>query len=276
MPTAPSVHPAAIVEPGASIGEGATIGAYSIVKAGAVIGAGCRIASHAVIEGGAKLGENVEVSPFAVIGGDPQDHSFDTSVRSGVRIGARTKIREGATVHRATKPDTDTVVGEDCMLMCHAHVAHDAMIGDRVVLANGALVAGHAVVGERAFISGNCAVHQFCRVGELTMSGGGTILTEDLPPYCIAVERNRVADLNVVGMRRLGLSREAVAEIRAAYRRVYLCASMNLAENAKAALGEGLGVTPEGRRFLEFFDAAAKRRRFCRPDRKGGDEAAEA
>lgn len=270
------LHPSALIEPGAILGEGVAVGAFCVIRSGAVIGAGCHIASHVVIEGCVTLGEGVSVSPFAVLGGDPQDYSFDASIRSGVRIGARTRIREGVTVHRATKPGVDTVVGADGMLMANSHVAHDAVLGDHVTLANGALIAGHVRVEDRVFVSGNCAIHQFCRIGEMSMCGGGTIVTDDLPPYCIAVERNRVAGLNVVGLRRRGLSREAIAEIRAAYRRVYLSDSLNLVENARAALEGGLGVTPEGRKFLEFFTVEARRHRFCRPLKTGGYESAEA
>lgn len=269
------VHPSALIEPEVTLGEGVVVGAFSVIRSGAVIGAGCRLASHVVIEGCVTLGEGVAVSSFAVLGGDPQDYSFDASIRSGVSIGARTRIREGVTVHRATKPGAITVVGADGMLMANSHVAHDAVLGDHVTLANGALIAGHVRVDDRVFVSGNCAIHQFCRIGEMSMCGGGTIVTDDLPPYCIAVERNRVAGLNVVGLRRRGLSRDAIAEIRAAYRRVYLSDSLNLVENARAALAGGLGVTPEGRRFLEFFTAAARRHRFCRPNKTGTKEVAE-
>ena len=265
-----SLHPTAIIETGATLGAVVSVGAFSIIRAGAVLGDGCKIASHVVIEGCVRLAEGVEVDCFSVIGGLPQDYSFDPTRRTGVRIGANTKVREGVTVHRATKDGADTVVGANGMLMGNSHVAHDAVLGDHVVLANGALIAGHVQVGDRAFISGNAAIHQFCRIGESAMVGGGGIITEDMPPFGISAERNRLAGLNLVGMRRRGIPTASMSDVRACYRRIYLGKSLNLVENAAAARAEGLGATPEGARFLDFFLTGGKRHRFCRPLRNGG------
>lgn len=267
------ISPLASVSPDAVLGTGVHIGPFAIVEEGVVLGDGCRIEGGAVIKTGTVLGERVHVHHAAVIGGLPQDYSFDATRRTGVTVGEGTILREGVTISRATKADTSTVIGRNGMLMANSHVAHDAVLGDQVILANGALIAGHVVIGDHAFISGNCAIHQHCVVGEQVMCSGLTVVTANIPPFCIAAERNGVAGLNLVGMRRRGLPREAIAEVRAAYRAVYLAPGLNLQDNARAALDTGDFKTAEARRFLEFF-LAGKRPSFVRPRRgKVADDA---
>jgi UDP-N-acetylglucosamine acyltransferase len=123
------------------------------------------------------------VHPFAVIGGDPQDLSFDAATASGVRIGARTVIREHVTISRATRAAAATEVGTDCFLMAGCHVAHDCRIGHRVVIANAVLLAGHVQIGDRAFLGGGAVIHQFCRIGEGAMIGGGARISRDIAPF---------------------------------------------------------------------------------------------
>lgn len=258
------ISPLACVSPDAVLGNGLRIGPFAIIEPGVVLGDGCRIEGGATIKTGTVLGDRVWVHHGAVIGGLPQDYSFDATRRTGVKVGDGTILREGVTINRATKPDTSTTVGRDCMLMANSHVAHDGAVGDRVTLANGALLAGHVVVGDHAFISGNCAIHQHCIVGESVMCSGLAAITGNIPPFCIAVERNGVAGLNLVGMRRRGLARESIAEIRAAYRAVYLAPGMNLQDNARAALDSGDFKTAEARRFFEFF-VSCRRPTFVRP-----------
>lgn len=269
------ISPLASVSPGAVLGRDVRIGPFVIVESGTTLGDGCVIDSGAVIKTGTRLGARVRVDHGAVLGGLPQDYSFDPSVVTGVVIGDDTIIRENVTVNRATKPGTDTVVGSGCMLMANSHVAHDCVVGDKVVIANGGLLAGHARIGSHVFISGNTAVHQFCVVGESAMCAGLSAITDNVPPFGMAVERNRLAGLNVVGMRRRGLSRAAITEVRAAYRAVYLSRDLNLRDNARAALESGAFFTPEGRGFLEFFLAEGRRHNFARPRRVGEREASE-
>jgi UDP-N-acetylglucosamine acyltransferase len=247
-----SIHPTALVEEGAYIGEGCTIHAH------ALIGRHCH------------LEEGVVVHPFAVLGGDPQDLGFKSETPSGVRIGARTIIREHVTVNRATKPDHFTRVGADCFLMTGCHVAHDCQIGDRVVIANAVLLAGHVKVGDRTFLGGGAVIHQFCRIGEGTMVGGGGRISGDVPPFCLATERNTIYGLNVVGLRRRGLNRQVLREIKSAFRAVLGPATGNPRELARAALASGEYASNEGRAFLEFF--LEGRRAFARSSRAGGSE----
>ena len=245
-----SVHPNAIVE------DGATLGAGCVIHAGAVV------TRHAV------LGDGVVVHPYAVVGGDPQDLKFDPATRTGLRIGARTVIREHVTLHRATRPDGWTAVGTDCYLMVGCHVAHDCRLGDRVIMANAVLLAGHVQIGDGAFVGGGALVHQFTRVGEGAMVGGAARVSRDLPPFSMITERDEVVGLNVVGLRRRGLPRETLAELKRAFRAVNVAVG-DMREIAATELAGGDYASPEARRYLEFF--AGSRRSFARARRPGSD-----
>lgn len=265
-----AISPLASVSPDAVLGAGVNIGPFAVVESGAVLGDGCILEAGAVVKSRATLGARVHVHSYAVVGAIPQDYSFDASRRVGARVGDDTIIREGVTISLATKDGQETVVGKNCMLMAQSHVAHDCVLGDHVILANCALLAGHVHVGDRAFISGAVGVHQFCRVGESVMAGAGTTITADVPPYCMLGGRNAVAGLNLVGLRRRGFARETIAEIKAAYRAVYLSKSLNVRVNAAEALASGVFRSPEALRFLAFFEGG-KRNTFVRP-RNGGAE----
>lgn len=257
------IHPSAQVHPTATIAPDADIGAFAIVEAAAVVGPACRLAAHAIVKSGTVLGAQVQVDHFAVVGGDPQDLSFDRATVSGTRIGDRTVIREHVTVHRATKPGTQTLIGADGLLMAGSHVAHDCVLGDAVILANGCMLGGHVHVGDRAFISGGVAVHQFCRIGGGSLTSGNAVITEDVPPNALAYGRNECAGLNLIGLRRRGLPTDTVAELKRAYHLVYAPGG-NCAALAQGALSGGTFRTPEALAFLEFF-LGGKRGRFVQP-----------
>lgn len=257
------IHPSALVHPSAQVDPTAAIGPFAIVEAGAVVGPGCRLAAHAILKAGSTLGAGVVVDHFAVVGGDPQDLSFDPATRSRVTVGPRTVIREHATLHRATKPDAATIVGADNLLMAGSHVAHDCVLGDGVILANGCMLGGHVQVGDKAFISGGVAVHQFCRIGGGSLTSGNAVITEDVPPEGLAHGRNELAGLNLIGLRRRGVSAEAMAELKRAYHTVYAPAT-GCAAQAQAALDAGAFRTAEALAFLRFF-LGGKRGRFVQP-----------
>jgi UDP-N-acetylglucosamine acyltransferase len=240
------IHPTALIEDGARLGDG------------------CFIHAHAIIRRGSELGEGVVVHPFAVVGGDPQDLRFDAATPSGVRIGARTVIREHVTISRSTGNGALTEVGADCFLMAACHIAHDCHIADRVVIANAVLLAGHVEVGERAFLGGGAVVHQFCRIGESVMIGGGARISLDVPPFCLATERNALIGLNIVGLRRRGFRREVIEEIRRALRAIDTPVG-NPRELAATMLAGGELQSPEALQFLTFF--AHGRRGFVRTRR---------
>ncbi len=246
-----SVHPSAIVEDGASLGADVEIGPFAVVHAGAHIGDGCRIGPHAVIYGGTTLGACCRVHAGAVLGDTPQDLAFKGGT-SFVEIGSECVIREGVTIHRGTKEGTTTVVGPRCYLMANSHVGHNARLGERVILANGALLAGYVIVEDFAFISGNCAIHQFCHVGRLAMIGGGAILTKDCPPYCTVRSNtlNRVAGMNIIGLRRAGFDSEARRQVKRAFSLLYL-SGLNVSDAREALVREfPAGPAAEFARFI--------------------------
>jgi UDP-N-acetylglucosamine acyltransferase len=202
-----SIHPTAIIEDGAILGNDVHIGAYAVIERDTHIGDGCQIGHHVTILRHTTLGANCQVHPGAVLGDLPQDFAF-THAESYVKIGTNCMIREGVTIHRGTKPGTITEVGDACLLMAQSHLAHNVKLGNQVVVANGALLAGYVEVGDRAFISGNCLVHQFTRVGKLAMMSGASAVQKDVLPFCItrSVSPNTIMGLNVVGLRRAGFT----------------------------------------------------------------------
>jgi UDP-N-acetylglucosamine acyltransferase len=234
-----SIHPAAIVETGAQLGDGCIIHAGAIIKSGAI------------------LGDRVVVHPYAIVGGDPQVIRFDPATPTGVKVGAGTVVREFATINRSTEKGCHTTVGTDCLLMACSHIAHDAVVGDHVVIANAVLVAGHVIVGHHAVLGGGSAYHQFTRVGEGAIVGGLSRITQDIPPFVMAAERDEVAGLNLVGLRRRGASREAVRELKEAFRLVYRKPG-NIRDIAAKALKAGAFKSAEAGRFLEFITAGTR------------------
>ena len=250
---AAQIHPTAIVEPGAQLGPDCEIMAYAIVT------------KHCV------LGERVVVHPFAVIGGDPQYLKFDRATVAGVRIGAGTVLREHVTINRSIHAGKFTSVGENCFLMAASHVGHDCEVGNQVVFANAALLAGHVAVGDYTFLGGEAAVHQFCRIGESVMVAGHASITRDVPHYTMVAERDDVIGFNVVGLKRRGFSRAAIAELKAAFHEVYFTPG-NIREIAAQRLAAKACVTTESSRFLEFF--AGGKRGFARARRAGNENEA--
>jgi UDP-N-acetylglucosamine acyltransferase len=238
-----SIHPTAIVEEGVQLGAGCVIHAYAVVRRGTV------------------LGDGVAVHPFAVVGGDPNFLKFDPATVSGVRIGAGTVIREHASINRSIYAGKDTVVGARCFLMANAHVGHDCTVGDEVVFATNVMLGGHVDVGNFTFLGGGAGVHQFSRIGEGVMIAGLARITQDLAPYLLVAERNEVSGLNLVGLRRRGVARESIAELKDCYRDVF--AGGDPRKLAAARLAAGVR-SAEAKRFLEFF--AGGKRGFARPE----------
>ena len=247
-----SIHPTALVEPGAQLG------------------AGCVLHAHAVVKQHAVLGDGVVVHPFAVVGGDPQYLKFDPATDSKVIVGAGTVIREHCTLNRGIYAGKATIVGARCFLMANAHVGHDCEVADDVVLANNVMLAGHVSVGSFTFVGGGAGVHQFVRIGEGAMVAGLARITRDVAPFLMVAERDEVPGFNLVGLKRRGFPRAAIQEIKACYARVF--APGNPRDHATALLAEGV-QSAEARRFVEFF--LGGKRGFVRPGASGGESAAE-
>lgn len=213
-----SVHPTAIVDPGACLGEGVSVGPYAVVEGQVSIGARSEIRAHATIKRFTTLGADNTVHEGAVLGGEPQDLAFRGG-ESRLVVGDRNRIREGVTIHRSTTPGGATTVGSDCFLMAYAHIAHDDRIGDGVILANNVALAGHVDIANGAFLSGGVMVHQFCRVGRLAMLGGLSKVVQDCLPFVITDGNPaRARGLNVVGLRRAGVKAARVRTLKEAYR----------------------------------------------------------
>jgi UDP-N-acetylglucosamine acyltransferase len=213
-----SIHPTAILSPGATLGRGVVLGPYSVVEDEVIIGEGSEIRAHAVVKRFTHLGADNIVHEGAVLGGEPQDVAF-AGGESQLRIGDGNRIREGVTLHRSTAPGGTTVVGSECFLMAYAHVAHDDRIGDGVILANNVALAGHVEIADRAFLSGGVVVHQFCRIGRLAMIGGNAKIVQDCLPFVITDGApGRARGLNSVGLRRAGIGSGQVRALKEAYR----------------------------------------------------------
>lgn len=255
-----NIHPTAIVDKKAELGVNVAIGPFCVVEAPATIGDNVRLGSQVVILPYTTLGAGCTLHAHAVIGDLPQDLTFKDAP-SYVRIGANCTIREGVTIHRGTKPETETVTGEGCFLMANSHVAHNVRLGSQVIMANGAILGGYVEVGDRAFISGNAGVHQFCRVGKLAMLGGNGVLTKDLPPFCTvrSVSLNTVAGLNVVGLRRSGYGATERQAIKRAFQTLYQ-SGLNVSQ-ATAKIREE-SSSPAVLEFCEFIEQS--KRGICR------------
>ncbi len=215
----PSIHPTAIIEPGANIAEGVKIGPYCMVGSKVSLAAGVELISHVAIAGHTQIGTACKIYPFASLGHVPQDLKYQGE-DSTLRIGARCTVRENVTMNPGTKGGgLITEVGDDCLFMVGSHVAHDCRLGNHVILANNATLAGHVTVGDYAIIGGMSAIHQFCRIGQHAMIGGMSGVETDVIPYGLVMgDRARLAGLNLVGLERRGFLRDQIKALRAAYR----------------------------------------------------------
>lgn len=217
----PLIHPTAVIHPGAQLHPTVQVGAYATIGENVVIGAGTQIGAHAILEGWTVIGEDNHIFPGAAIGLEPQDLKYDGSP-SYVRIGNGNRIREYVTINRATGAGEATILGNQNLLMAYAHVAHNCAIADEVIIANSVALAGHVTIESQARLSGVLGVHQFVHIGRLAMIGGMTRIDRDVPPYTL-VEGNpsRVRSLNLVGLKRAGLSEDELSLLKKAFRLLY-------------------------------------------------------
>jgi UDP-N-acetylglucosamine acyltransferase len=210
------VHPTAVVHPRAEIDPSTVVGPYAVIEELVVIGPGCRIGPHVHITGRTVIGANNRFYTGCVLGEEPQDLKYKNEP-TGLRIGNNNVVREHVTVHRSAVVSEETVIGSGNFLMAHCHVGHNSVVGDNVLLANGALLAGHVCVEDRAFISGHCMVHQFTRIGTLAMMQGRAGISKDLPPFTVARGINGICGLNIIGLRRAGLTSDERLELKKLY-----------------------------------------------------------
>jgi UDP-N-acetylglucosamine acyltransferase len=251
------IHPSAIVDPGARLGEGVSVGPYSVIGPQVTIGERTRIGPHVTIEGRVKIGRDNSISQFSAIGGPPQDKKYageDTSVE----IGDANTIREYVTINRGTMGDARvTRVGDDNWIMAYVHLAHDCQVGSHTIFANLSQLAGHVHVGDWAILGGATHAHQFVKIGAHSFTGIDTFLDRDLPPYVKAAgSRAQPFGINSAGLRRRGFSEETILEIKRAYKTLYRAGLS--AEEARRELEKQAAACPEVRVFVEFLDASTR------------------
>lgn len=216
------VHPTAIVSDGARLGAGVKIGPFCIVGDNVVLHDNVELVSHVSIDGHTEVGAGTRIFPFASVGHQPQDLKYHGEA-SRLEIGERCVIRESATLNPGTEGGGMlTKIGNDCLIMASAHVAHDAIIGNNVVMANFVGIAGHCQIGDNVIFGGTCVVHQFTRIGAHAFVGAHSMVDGDIIPYGMAVgNRASLTGLNLVGLKRRGFERDAIHKLRAAYRQIF-------------------------------------------------------
>ena len=246
-----SVHPTALVEPGAELAEGVSVGAYAIVGPEVRLGPGTSIGSHTILEGRTEIGAECRIGSHVVIGAPPQDVKYHGEP-TRVVIGDRTLVREFATIHRASIGGSGvTRVGAENFLMAYVHVAHDCQLAEGVIMANQASLAGHVEIGRYVMIGGMSGVHQFVRIGEYSILGGMSGTMQDIPPYAkVQGNRAKLFGLNVVGLRRHGFSVEAIHALKHAYY-ILFTSGLNTSQ-ALVRLEQELSGFPEVQRLIDF------------------------
>jgi len=215
------IHPTAIVDKGASIGDNVTIGPYTIIEKDTIIGNNVSIGANCLVAQFTELRENVKLFHGAVLGTVPQDLKFEGE-KTRLVIGENTTIREFAMLNRGTKHSGETVIGKNCLLMAYSHVAHDCYIGDEVILANAVNLAGHVEIGDHTIIGGVVPVHQFVKIGAHVMIGGGFRVPQDICPYALAGGYPlKVAGINSIGLRRRGFPKETIRLLEQAFKLLF-------------------------------------------------------
>lgn len=259
------IHETAVIHPGARLGKDVEVGPYAVIGENVLIGDGTKIGAHVVIDGWTSIGKHCVFFPGVSIGAEPQDLKF-AGEKSYVFIGDNTKIREYATVNRATGEGEETRIGSNCLLMAYTHVAHNCIVGNHVIMSNAATLAGHVEVEDRAVIGGLAGVHQFVKIGRNAMIGGASKVVQDVPPFVIVDGHPaRVAGLNNVGISRALVGDVARRNLKKAYRILYR-AGLTLTQ-AIAVMEQELDSCEEIEHLLRFLRNAE--RGICRSRRDG-------
>lgn len=257
IPIRRKIHETAIVDPNAVIGTDVEIGPYAIIGPHVQIGDGTWIGAGAIIEGWTVIGKNNKIYAGAIVGNDPQDLKFKGE-KSYLFIGDNNIIREYATISRGTEGGGgETRIGNNNLFMSYVHVAHDCQVGNNVVVAHGSGIAGHVVIEDRVVIGGLAGIHQFTKIGRMAMVGAHTMVTKDVPPYII-VDGNpaKPYGINIVGLRRNGLSPETRMEIKRAYKILYR-SNLNVTQ-AIEQMEQELPGSEEIDHFLRFLRSAER------------------
>ena len=250
------IHPTAVIDPSASVGPDVSVGAYAVIGPSVQIGASTTIGPHVHIVRDTILGESCTIHHGAALGGDPQDLKYDQQ-RTQLVIGDRTTVREFVTLNRGTSAHGKTEIGDDCLIMAYAHVAHDSIIGNRVIIANSVQMGGHVVIEDAAIVGGLSAVHQFVRIGKHAFIGGKSAVRKDVAPYVkVSGDPLELFGLNSVGLQRHGFSDDLRQTLKRAYR-ILFKSNHNLAQ-AVALVRAELPESPELGHLLAFIEASER------------------
>ncbi|HLG18001.1 MAG TPA: acyl-ACP--UDP-N-acetylglucosamine O-acyltransferase [Blastocatellia bacterium] len=252
-----SIHPTAIISPGAELGRNVSVGPYSIIGEAVILHDDVKVGSHCVIEGPSEFGRGCVFFPFVSAGQAPQDLKY-RGEPSRLRAGERNTFREFTTLQRGTEGGGNlTEIGSDNLIMAQAHVAHDCRLGDHVILANGATLAGHVVVEDWATLGAYSGIHQFCRVGKYAFVGGYSVVVKDALPYARTVGNHaRCYGQNSIGLRRRGFSKEQIDKIAHAFR-LLLAAKLNTSQ-ALEVIKKEMSGSPEIDYLVEFIERSER------------------
>jgi len=252
------IHPTALIDPKAEIGEEVEIGPYSVIEKDVSIGEGTKVGPHVVIREGTHIGKRCQIFQFASVGEAPQA-TFYRGEKTSLFIGDQNIIREFVTLHRGTiKGGGKTAIGNENFFMAYSHVAHDCQIGNQVVLANGATLAGHILIEDYAVIGGLSAIHQFCQVGTHAFISGLTGVSLDIPPYMLASgSRAKLFGLNAVGLKRHGFSEETLKTLKKVYRIIFR-SGLTLEKAMKKVEEDEISKTPEVQHLLQFIQRSKR------------------
>jgi len=250
------IHPAAVIHPTAQIGEGCEIGPYCVVEEHAVLGAGCKLRSHVIIGSHTVLGRENEIFPFACLGQKTQDLKWKGGT-TWLRVGDRNTFREYVTIHRATNDGDATVVGSHNTILAYCHIAHDCRVGSHIIMSNVGTLAGHVTVEDHAIVGGLAAVHQFCRIGKMAIIGGCSKVVQDVPPFMLADGNPaETRTLNKVGLERNGISEDAQAALKSAYK--ILFRDGLTISNALVKIEAELPPLPEVQHLVQFVRSSER------------------
>lgn len=254
------IHPTAIVDNGARLGRDVSIGPYSVVGPEVALGDGVKLHAHVVVDGVTSIGPKSEIFPFASIGLRPQDLKFKGE-RSSLVIGARTVIREHVTMNPGTGGGgLVTKVGDDCLVMVGAHVAHDCQIGNHVILVNNATLGGHCTIEDYAIVGGLAALHQYVRVGAFGFVGGMSGVEADVIPFGMVIgNRAALSGLNITGLKRAGFNREQIHTLRQAYRLLFSNEGTLGERLTDLESQEAFAKDPNVQRIIDFIKAKSDR-----------------
>jgi UDP-N-acetylglucosamine acyltransferase len=251
------VHPTAIIEKGATLGSGVVVGAYSLIGKDVILQDQVRIGPHVTVEGRTTIGPRNVIYQFASIGVFPQDLKYEGE-DSELVIGEGNSFRQYVNISIGSKGGGNrTVIGNNNLFMAYVHVAHDCQVRDHCIVANGVSVAGHVLVDSHAVIGGHAAIHQFCHVGQRTMIAGGSMVVQDVPPFCMVHgDRAVINGLNVVGLKRSGITGEALRDIKEMYRFLYKEGLTK--DDAVARMEQEIPVSEHREIFVSFLKASER------------------